>query len=154
MGIVDKILSAFRPLQVEDKFFGTLVYMKMPRGRTSYWEAQKKLRTREVELFIDAPAPESPPSTLQQQFFAQVERDLESWFAETDRILRPQFEEWTRRPLTARFEDEFTLTGFDIPNVALSDAEWEMSFDSKSDANHMFTVTFKKGVATGVAIDG
>jgi hypothetical protein len=128
--------------------------MKMPRGRISYWEGQKPLRTSDVELFIDAPTPEAPPSPLQQQFFMQVEGSLERLFEEANRILRPRFEDWTKRPLNVRFDEEFILTSFSIPNTALSDAEWEASFESKSDPNHLFTVTFKGSEATDSTIDG
>lgn len=155
MGLLSALLQRFRPLVIDDEFFGRMVYMRMPKGRVSYWEAQRPFAPigREIELFIDAPSPEQPPDETQRQFFM----DLESGYGEIadaiDPALRLVFEEWTRKPLEASFTEEFTLTSFAIPRAPLV-SPWEMSFDSKSDSNHLFTVTLRGRDVIDVAVDG
>lgn len=156
MGMLSNLLKNIRPLELEDPYFGSIVYMKMPQGCTSYWEASRTFQPlrREVELFIDAPAPEQPPADLQQQFFAEVESRYQELLHAVESMLRPQFETWLRRPLPGPFADEFTLSSFSIPHARLSVAEWEIYFESKTDARHLFIVTLNGLVARGVTLDG
>lgn len=156
MGLLGNLLKKFRVLEVEDEFFGHLTYMKMPKGRISYWEAKRLFSPsgREIELFIDAPGPEQKPAELQRQFCAAVERKYSKILTAVESVLRPQFEEWTRKPLAVPLAAEFTMKSFSIPHAQLDVAQWDMSFESQSDANHLFTVALHGEVATAVTIDG
>lgn len=154
--MLSNILKKFRPLEFQDEFFGRLIYMKAPKGRISYWEARRVFAStgREIELFIDAPSHEQPPHQVQREFFSAVESRFKEILAATETVLRPQFEEWARQPLSEPFELEFTMTSFSIPYTTLDQATWEASFELKTDANHLFTVALRGLVATGVSIDG
>jgi hypothetical protein len=156
VNFIARLLGAFRPLQITDEYFGSLLYMKMPKGRVSYWEGRKVFRPLgvEVELFVDAPEPQAPPSQLQRDFFAQVEASFSELVASAATIVQPRFEEWTHRPMSRPFEQEFTLTSFSIPAAALKNAEWDASFESKTDTNHLFSVSFKGTHARDLTIDG
>ena len=156
MGIFADLLGKTRRLKVDDEFFGHLTYMRMPKGRTSYWEAKRIFSPtgRNIELFIDAPAPEQGPNESQRDFFRTVERSYSAICASVDAVVRPQFEAWTGGPLRAAFEREFTMTSFSIPLSAFEEAEWEMSFESQTDEKHLFTVTLRAATAVGVSIDG
>lgn len=61
----------FRPLEVEDDFFGHLKYIRLPQDCISYWEATRLFTptAREIELFVDAPAPELPPANCSANSF-------------------------------------------------------------------------------------
>ncbi len=156
MKVLQELLRRFKPLEIEDAFFGRLIYMKMPKGRISYWEAKRRfLPTKtDIELFIDAPGDELPPSELQRHFFTTIERDYIQYIAAADAVLRPEFEKWTRSPLSTPFEAEFTMTSFSIPNTRIEEAEWDISFESRTDRNHLFTVSFRSKTAREVSIDG
>jgi len=156
MELLSNLLKKFRPLEVQDDFFGRITYMRMPKGRISYWEAKRVFAPtgREIEVFIDAPAPEQAPQQLQREFFLSVENRFKELLAASEAILRPQFEEWVRRPLSEPLEREFTMASFSIPCAALDHATWEVSFESKTDENHLFTVTLHGLAATDVTIDG
>ncbi len=156
MGILSNLLRRLRPLEIEDDFFGHLTYMQMPKGSISYWEAERTFAPtgRDVELFIDAPSPKQPPDELQRKFFRTVERRYESILSAVETVLRPQFEEWFDKPLSVPFTQEFTMGSFSIPHVMGDEAEWDMSFDSRTDAGHLFTVYLRGEHATGVCIDG
>ena len=156
MSILKSLLKIFRPLIIDDPFFGSLTYMKMPKGRISYWEATRFFAptNREVELFIDTPAPEQPPSDLQRQYFSDVETRFKEILAAAEIVLRPKFEAWSRQSLVQPFASEFIMTSFSIPALPLEQADWEISFESQTDKNHLFTVSFKGLNASGVTIDG
>ncbi|MDP2178492.1 hypothetical protein [Methylicorpusculum sp.] len=156
MSMLTSLLKKLRPLVIEDTFFGSLTYIKLPKGRISYWEAKHVFlpTNREVELFIDAPAPEQPPNEVQRQFFLTVDHRFNEILSAAEAVLRPQFEEWCCQPLAEPFEVEFTMTSFSIPAASLEQANWEISFESKADANHLFTVAFSGLAATGVTVDG
>lgn len=156
MSILTPFLKKFRPLAIEDPFFGSLTYMKMPKGRVSYWEATRLFSptNREIELFIDAPAPEQPPSESQRRFFSSVEHRFKEVLTSAEVILRPRFEEWCGLPLGQPFEVEFTMASFSIPTLPLEQADWEMSFVSQTDENHLFSVAFTGFSANGVTVDG
>ncbi len=150
------LFKKFRPLEVEDEFFGHLIYMEMPQGRISYWEAKRIFSptAREIELFVDAPAPELSPSALQRQFFLTVEGHYSRILADVETVLRPQFEEWSHKPLSGPFSTEFTMASFSIPNVVMEEAQWDMHFESKTDLNHLFIVAMRGEHASGVSIEG
>lgn len=156
MQLLRKFLKRFRPSEVQDDFFGRITDMRMPKDRTSYWEARRVFAPtgREIEVFIDAPAPEQPPQQVQREFFSAVENRFKEVLAACETILRPKFEEWVGRPLSGAFDREFTMTSFSIPYATLEQATWEASFESKTDENHLFTVTLQGLVATGITIDG
>jgi hypothetical protein len=130
--------------------------MKMPSGKQSYWEAKRSFGSHggEVELFIDEPAPEAVPNVEQRAFFSMVEAQVASVMAAAEKVLKPQFEQWSRKPLVSSFEEEFTPTSFSIPAASSGEPVWEMSFTSKTDENHLFSVSFRGFSATGVSIDG
>jgi hypothetical protein len=129
--------------------------MKMPRGRISYWEAKRTFlpTNTEIEVFVDAPAPEQVPNEVERQFFNSVCERYDELMASAESVLRPRFGEWTRQSMEKPFREEFTLTSFSIPCAALETAEWEMSFESATDRNHLFSVSFTGCAANGVSID-
>lgn len=156
MSFLARLLKKFRPLELEDSFFEHVTYMKMPSGRTSFWEARRLFipTGREIELFIDAPAPEQLPNEMQREFYSSVAAGFNQLSAAAESILRPKFEEWSRQPLLYPFDVEFTLASFSIPCASLDAADWEMSFESKTDQNHLFSVAFAGRTAIAVSILG
>jgi len=156
LGFLKKLLKRFRPLEAHDAFFGRILYMRMPKGKTSYWESKRMFSPcgGEIELFIDAPGHNQPPDEKQRNFFSWVEREYRAIVAHVELVLRPQFEQWTRNPLAKPFAEEFKLVSFSIPLITEDSAEWEMSFESTTDENHLFTVTLHGTEAKSVSIDG
>jgi hypothetical protein len=153
MGLLEKLLGKLRPLELEDEFFGPLVYMKMPRGKISYWEARRAFSPTgaEVELFLDAPAPEQPPDATQREFFAEVERRYAELMSAVEPLLRSAYERWRDEPLTGALDEEFTLGSFSIPHAPMAGARWEMTFDSRSDDEHLFSIEMEGGRPRGTS---
>jgi hypothetical protein len=148
MSLIRALMNRLRPPAVDDEFFGRLTYMKMRAGSVSYWEAKRRFEPigREIELFIDAPAPLAPPNSDQRY------RDI---LLAIEPLLRREFEAWVHQPMTTMAVDaEFTLTSFSIPVPSAAEPEWDMSFDSTTDPNHLFTVTLRGHSPQSVTIDG
>ena len=156
MTMLSDHFKMFRPLEVEDEFFGHLKYIRLPQDCISYWEATRLFTptAREIELFVDAPAPELPPSELQRQFFLTVEQHYSRILVEVEAVLRPHFEEWARKTLSGPFSTEFTMTSFSIPNVAIEEAHWDMCFESITEPNHLFMVEMQGTHSSGASIIG
>ncbi|MGJ4911341.1 hypothetical protein [Bradyrhizobium sp. HKCCYLS2033] len=152
MGLIRRWLSRFvsKPLELDDVFFGRLVSMG------SYWEARRQFSpTRtEIELFIDAPGERQPPNQRQREFFAWVERDYADIIRNVDQVARPICERWFRKPTEGPFEAEFILSSFSIPLPSDGPAEWEMSFDSRTDPNHTLVVELRGAEALVAHMDG
>ncbi len=157
MSLIRALINRFRPPTVEDEFFGRLTYMKIARaGSVSYWEAKRTFEPigREIELFIDAPAPLSPPNGNQRRFYENVASSYRHILLAIEPLLRREFEAWVHRPMTNAVDAEFTLTSFSIPVPSGGEPEWEMSFDSTTDPNHLFSVTLRGHSPQSVTIDG
>ncbi len=154
--MLDFLFKKFRPLEIEDAFFGRLRYVDVRPEPKSYWEAQRSFPPtgRDIELFIDAPGPEQPPNEHQQRFYTSVEENFSELLAAAEAAILPELESFMGKPVERPFHDDLTMTGFSIPDADLADAEWDMSFDSQSDMSHFITVNFEGLKPTSVAFDG
>jgi len=149
MSFVSDWLNRFKPPEIEDEFFGRLVYVKAAGAKHPYWEGRRHFSpcSGDIKLFIDAPGPGLPPNERQREFFGWVERDYERIFAKIERVLPPAFEPLMRKTsmlapyaqvFGAPFASTFRLTSFAIPapwDGILS--EWEMSFESNSEPHFL-----------------
>lgn len=153
--MLDFLLKKLRPLELDDPFFGRIVYMKMPGDRRSYWEAQRVFGPtgREIEIFVDAPASQQPPSPRQREFFSAVEREYPRILEAVDGTLRSEFEGWTGQPLDGPLDAEFNLSSFSIPDAPMEKAEWEVSFDSASNEGALFSVCLTGMTPTASTVD-
>lgn len=156
MGILSTITSIFSPRQAEDPFFGTLLYIDLGAKRKSYWEGKRLFRPtrKEIELFIDAPGPDALPNELQRAFYSTIESEYTRLLQEAGKLLIPEMEVWLEKKLAVSVEKVFVLTSLKIPNASREEAEWEMSFDTSLDDEHMCTVTFRGMTPQSVCIDG
>jgi hypothetical protein len=149
-----KLLDRFRPVRVEDPFFGPLLYMKMPRDRLSYWEGARRFAAtgKTAEVFIDAASPTEPPMQAQRDFFRRLETD----YPEVCSIVADAFaeDEWARKLMKGPFEKAFSLSSLSIPLCVEPDEEWEITFRARKDEEHLFSATMSGLAVTGVSVDG
>jgi hypothetical protein len=156
MRLIRALVGRLRPVEVYDEYFGRLIYMKVRADSISYWEAKRIFEPtgREIELFIDAPAPLAPPNIDQRRFYEDVALRYRSILLSTESLLRPEIERWTHGPMINPFDREFTVSSFSIPVPSESVPQWEMSFDSITVPNELFSVTFRGSNPQSVAIGG
>jgi len=150
MQFISRLMKWFKPLGIEDAFFGHLAYMEVSHG-ASYWEAKRPFGpiSAYVEAFIDAPGPRLPPNEEQRAFFGWVEQNYPAILANVERALPSLLEQLTKRPLIAPFtsilstpfSDTFRLTSLSIPvphdGVV---PKWEISFESNAGEALLLTV--------------
>lgn len=153
--LLRRVITRFRPLEIDDIYFGKLVYIAMPKDKTSYWEARRWFIPchREVELFIDAPGHKQAPDTKQRDFFTWVENYYPAIIISTTEVLRTCYENWTGSPLAENCNPEFILTSFSIPLLTGDSPEWEISYEQAA-TNHLFTVSMRGIKPVDVSIDG
>lgn len=151
MGFISRLFGLFKPLEIDDPFFGRLVYMNVSGPSVSYWESERQFSpcSRPVELFIDAPGPKLPPKEDQREFFNWVEQNYAEILTSIESVAQPVMEDMMRKPLMAKFSDVFDqpfssafhLGSFSIPVPQIGIApKWEMSFESNSDVGFLVTV--------------
>lgn len=152
--MLDKLIRMFAPTRATDPFFGQLTLMRIARGKPSYWEGEKRFGPLDASamLFIDTARDGGLPTTEQRDFFRWVEKN----FDEICIILEQAFRDdsWTSRVMQGEFREEFTLSSFSIPLQSSPEEEWEMSFESATDPEHLFTATLKGLHVQRIAIDG
>ena len=156
MGILSTLTSIFSPQKAEDPFFGSVLYIALGSKRKSYWEAKRIFRptNREIEMFIDAPGPNILPDEMQRAFYKRIESDYSKLLHEAGKLLVPELEIWMEKKLSVSIENTFILTSISIPHAKFEEAEWEMSFETTLDVEHLCTVSFRGATPHAVCIDG
>lgn len=149
--MLNNLFKIFRPVRLEDPYFGSLLFFKARRG-LSYWEGQREFEPlgKTVALFIDA-TDSTGPSQAQQRHFRWVEteyRDLCEAIA-----IRFREDVWAARLMDRGFDDEFTLSSMSIPLCQDTTESWELSFDAKRDT-HLFSIGMVGREPTKVTVDG
>ncbi|WP_316226030.1 hypothetical protein [Bradyrhizobium sp. SZCCHNS3052] len=152
MGLIRRLFSELimRRVEIDDAFFGHLVSMG------SYWEAKRQFSPTqtEIELFIDAPGDRLAPDQRQREFFAWVERDYTDIIRNIDHGARATYEHWFGKPLEASFDTEFVLNSFSVPLLNAGPADWDMSFASRTDQEHILVVELRGSKALRAHMDG
>ncbi len=152
MSFVSRWVKRFKPLEIEDGFFGHLVYVKATSTKFPYWVAWRHFSpcSSEIKLFIDAPGPGLPPNEGQRAFYDWVEQDYKLIFAKVEIALPPVFEPLMQeqsmlvpfsKVFAAPFSTAFHLTSFSMPAPQDGmEPEWEMSFESNSKPDFLVQV--------------
>ena len=154
MHFINKVISRFMPPPVDDAFFGGIGYQKVSGGRPGYWEAVRLFSPsgKDVEIFIDSPAREMPPTDMQREFYQWVEDSYAVMMGKIEPLLREKNQEYAKDGLAKPFDGEFTLTSFDIPLQETDAPEWSMCFNGASDDHFHCLVTMRGGDVENVII--
>ncbi|WP_425996006.1 hypothetical protein [Caulobacter sp. DWR1-3-2b1] len=154
--MLKKFFESFRTPKCEDPFFGTLLFMKAARGYQSYWEGEKIFVSGdgavEIGLSIDTSSESDGPSEKQRDFFSWVEANFGSICLAIDKHL--QADPWSGHVTIKPFAQEFTVSHLSIPLCNQTNEEWEISFDSGSDPEHLYAATLTGLTVTNIAMDG
>jgi hypothetical protein len=150
-----RVQEQFSPLRRAHPHFGPLTYMRMPDEARSYWEGRLSFgpSDTEIEVFVDGG--ESGPSDSQLACFKEIARRFpELWPQFEERFASFQLE-WIRKPAAAAYSELYTVTSMSIPRALTADMEWEISFDSQQDKEHLYTIEMRGWTAIGeVRVDG
>ncbi len=154
--MLKKFFESLMPPKFQDPFFGTLLFMRAARRHQSYWEGSKVFDWRdarvEIEFSIDTPSELDGPSEKQREFFNWVETDFSSICRAVDKHLRA--EPWSGHVTSKPFAEEFTVGHLSIPLCHRPNEEWEISFDSSSDPEHLYAATLNGLTVMHISMDG
>ncbi|WP_024955859.1 hypothetical protein [Sulfurospirillum arcachonense] len=133
---------------VDHPFFGKMLYAE------GYWEVSELTFNQYSNLGITVNASENDPFEPHENFTKSILSNLDETIQKLKPKISKEFESFLQKPVPDNFFDEFTLVGLSTPENGDTNNDWEISFDCKSDQNHMFTVYFENGVASEVSVDG
>ena len=131
----------------DDPIFGSMVYMG---DRLKYWEGQILFAPTgsTIEVFVDGPADDGMEE--QHIFFQRV---IQEWPALSSSIGRFLIEQSYEREPKIRI-DSFRICSLSIPAGSIENADWEVSFDTLPDRDHIWAVHMKGLVPLGFVVDG
>lgn len=151
MGVVDALLSCFRPLRRTFPVFGRMRYMG---GRVEYWEGKVEFppTASTIEVFVDGSAVDGMET--QREFFSRV---LQEWPSLSQAIGRALSEGWQRHEPRAPVKlpwEHFMPSSLNIPKASFETAEWEISFVTTLDPGHLWSVHMRGDQPQAIVLDG
>jgi len=141
----------FRRIRRNDPVFGSMLYLG---DRLNYWEGKATFTPTgiEIEIFIDGSADDQMEQ--QHRFYREL---LGQWLRISEDIgkvlMKTLHERRPNVPINSVWDD-FKVSSLNIPKSSLESAEWEISFSTPSDQNHLFRVLMKGLMPQQVVIDG
>lgn len=135
-------------------YLGNMILFAQRDNDQSYWECGVEFEGEEVFIGVSVPN-RSAPSSEQVEFVKKILSDPDAAFEKASPILVPEFETWHKKKFPENWRDAFKLVGVMVPAEAKVMNPWELSYESKADAEgHHFTCYFENGVPNRVSIDG
>ena len=137
MRVIDALFGRLKRKRRDDPVFGSMLYMG---DRLKYWEGKAvfKPTNANIEVFVDGTLENGMEQ--QRDFYQQVMRE---WPILRENIGRVILQRWHER--TPKLSDDslwnlFTVSSISIPRASMEGAQWEISFVTSSDPNHLWTM--------------
>jgi len=150
MGMIKRILQSFRPIYMEDPFFGRIEFEKV-----GFWVASplfKPLGTR-VEVLIGAD--ENGPVEADREFYREIERRYETLFEVIlDAIIKEAKEEALWKPEFSResLRKDLRLDTININPQDQGDGRWDITCWVSS-IRRMATLLFRNWTIEDVLLE-
>ena len=142
------------PVEMNHPFFGKMLFMGKDKPREDdHWEAELEIKEAEEPIIVLIDAGREGPTDKHIAFFQKCVSDLNALFDKCWPIFEPDFEQWTGKPFSGKWTDEFELMSIEIPRDADDSNEWTVGYYVDA-AKHYFTARFIDGKATYNEIDG
>jgi hypothetical protein len=151
MRVIDAVLGHFKRTRRDDPLFGVMSYMG---DRLKYWEGKAMFTPTAsvVEVFVDGSADDD--MERQREFF---QRSLREWPSLSEAIGRMLLKGWHEREPKIPVEspwDQFRVSSLSIPKASIEDAEWQISFVTPSDPNHLWTLDMRGRQPLRLIVEG
>jgi hypothetical protein len=145
-----------KPLTIEDDVFGMLRLEMYGKNQPTIWWTESlcfEPTGRNISCSIDA-GPEGPTAE-QKALFQGIERDYYYLRGLLIPVFEDEFQHWKPNFKIQDFEEEFWLVGLSIPALGTQPVEWDWSFETIHDNNHMLTIEKHDDVPQpGACFDG
>ena len=131
MGLLDRVLSRFRPPALEDPDFGRLLYMHIPRDPSrSYWECEWMFPPTGTRISIGLPGTEGGPLPESREFFLALVPRFSGIMEQVRPALDRVFHDWLDRPISSDLWQDVTLAGFGVEDPRETPTHWDVSFET------------------------
>lgn len=139
----------------QDEEFGHMRWISTDRKGGGYFECRGRFRPTGHVLDIMVDAPPNGPTAAQRAFYQAVEAEYSQLVSAMQPLVEAEFRNWQPDFAIQNFAAEFWPVGVAIPHImANKPVEWELSFDTRHDLNHMVTVLYQNFQPYAVRVDG
>lgn len=150
-----RMREQFSPLRRTHPLLGQLTYMRMPDEGRSYWEGRVPFGPSETDIEIFITGGESGPGESQLACFREITRRFADLWPQFEERFAAFQSEGLQKPALAPYSRYYTVTSMSIPPALAPDMEWEVSFDSQQDKEHLYTFEMRGWRVVGdVRLDG
>jgi hypothetical protein len=141
--------------KIADAFFGELVFIEMSNDSSrSYFECERYFKPIGEKIGLSVTGGLSGPTQEQKSFFNQIEADYFSLAPGWATLIEQRFSAWMPTPVIKDFTKEFKPSYLSIPTCEEQPVEWEITFDTVHDLNHIVTVGMLDYEPQYVQVDG
>lgn len=142
------------PIEMNHEYFGRILFMRGDKLKTDeYWEAELEIKRTKEPITVLINAGKEGPDSKHVAFFKKCVSDLDTLFDKCWPIFEPDFQQWTGKPFSGNWRDDFELMSIEIPREADENNEWTVGYFIDA-ANHYFTARFISGKPKYNEIDG
>jgi hypothetical protein len=144
-----------RPRRLEHPVFGRLTFMRMPVAARSYWEGRVAFPATGTEIEIFVQGDEHGPGDEQVACFREIARRYPDLWRTLETRLASFQGAWIRRPAPRPIADLYPLSALSVPLALSDEMEWDLTFDSVQDPDHIYTFEMRGWEPVGdVRVDG
>lgn len=131
MGLLNRVLSHFRPPTLEDPDFGRLLYMRIARDPSrSYWECEWSFPPTGTRISIGLPGTQDGPLPESRAFFLALVPQFDRTTDQVRPALDQVFRKWLDRPLDQDLWRDVKLAGFGVEDPREEPVQWDVAFET------------------------
>jgi len=142
------------PIEMNHEYFGKILFIGGKiHEEDDYWEAELEIKEANGPITVLVKVGKEGPTSKHVAFYKQCVTDLDTLFDKCWPIFEPDFQEWTDKPFSGKWREDFELMSIEIPREADENKEWAVGYYVDA-ANHYFTARFIGGKPKYNEIDG
>lgn len=136
------------------EFFGKILFMGGVKPRADdYWENEQYVIELQKPITVLITAGLDGPDAAQITFYKQCTADLDQLFQKCWPIFEPDFQMWTKKKFSGKWQDDFELISLEIPLNGDADNPWSVCYFVEA-TNHYFSACFENNIAAYNLLDG
>jgi hypothetical protein len=144
-----------KTVKIGDAFFGEMVFIEISTDPSkSYFECERYFKPSGEKIGLSVTGSLSGPTQRQKNFFAQIETEYLLLVPRWTTIIEQEFSSRMLVPVIRDFAKEFKPGYLSIPTCQEQPIEWEITFDTIHDLNHIITVGMLADEPQYVQVDG
>ena len=140
---------------IDDEFFGEIRFFRIKnKSLDGYFEGFKHFSPLQKDIELSLDANEVGPTQKQKDFYLDVEAKYHLLINDIKIELEELFRNIIDSFIIKNFHNEFNLIGITLPNFIESPLEWELTYETIHDKNHIFTICYEDWNIESIRMDG